>query len=166
MLPLQTTLDQAAMAMKGYSTFTKPPALLEPHYQIVYCHIQDTRWWGSYRYAEKQSVYSTPPSWLGNRANDVGGLTPLWRSSRCILCSSQLSNRTYVGGDITPLMRSSRCILQFWATGHTLVVGGGLTPPQRSSRCIRQLLAPPATVLASKLLTYNSYDIWIKSIWN
>ena len=30
--------------MKGYSTSPKAPALLEPHHQIVYCHIQDTHW--------------------------------------------------------------------------------------------------------------------------
>ena len=34
------------MATKGYSTFFKAPALLEPHHQIVKCHIQITRWEG------------------------------------------------------------------------------------------------------------------------
>ncbi len=29
--------------MKGYSTLPKAPALLEPHHQIVQCHILDTR---------------------------------------------------------------------------------------------------------------------------
>ena len=29
------------MAMKGCSTFPKPPALLESHHQIVLCHIQN-----------------------------------------------------------------------------------------------------------------------------
>ena len=37
-------MDLGTMAMKGYSTFPKIPALLEPHYQIVSCHIQETRW--------------------------------------------------------------------------------------------------------------------------
>ena len=32
------------MAIKGYSAFPKPPVLLELHYQIVSCHIQDTCW--------------------------------------------------------------------------------------------------------------------------
>ena len=31
-LPLQTTEDLEAMAMKGYSAFLKAPALLEPHH--------------------------------------------------------------------------------------------------------------------------------------
>ena len=31
------------MAIKGYSIFPKAPALLEPHHQIVSCHIQDNR---------------------------------------------------------------------------------------------------------------------------
>ena len=44
--------------MKAYSAFLKTPALLEPHYQIVWCHIRET---GS------------------------TGCTPLQRSSRCIL---------------------------------------------------------------------------------
>ena len=48
--------------MKGYFAFPKAPALLEPHHQIVYCHIQDTRWGGSYPSVEKQPVYSTAPA--------------------------------------------------------------------------------------------------------
>ena len=59
MLPCRDRVDLRAMAMKGYSVFPKAPASLEPHHQIVLCHIQDTRW--------------------------GGGLTPLQRSSRCIL---------------------------------------------------------------------------------
>ena len=43
MLPFQARVDMGAMATKGYSTFPKAPASLEPHYQIVWCHIQDTR---------------------------------------------------------------------------------------------------------------------------
>ena len=31
------------MALKGYSTFPKAPAILEPQLQIVLCYIQDTR---------------------------------------------------------------------------------------------------------------------------
>ena len=46
------------MAMKGYSSFPKAPALLKPHDQIILCHIQDTR---------------------------REGLSPLQKSSRCIL---------------------------------------------------------------------------------
>ena len=59
-LPPRARMDLEAMAIKGYSAFPKAPALLETHHQIVYCHIQDTRWVG----------------W---------GLTPLQRSSQCIL---------------------------------------------------------------------------------
>ena len=58
MLPLRVKEDLWAMAMKGYSTFPKALALLEPHHQIVSCHIQDTRWeGGSYPSAEEQSVF-------------------------------------------------------------------------------------------------------------
>ena len=44
--------------MKGYSTLPKAPSLLEPHHQIVLCHISDTRWLWFYPSAEVQSVYS------------------------------------------------------------------------------------------------------------
>ena len=43
-LPLQARVDLRVMAIKGYSTFTQTPALLEPHHQIVQCHIQHTCW--------------------------------------------------------------------------------------------------------------------------
>ena len=59
MLPLQVRVDLGAMVMRGYSIFPKAPALLEPHHQIVYRHMRDTCWWGSYPSAEKQPVYST-----------------------------------------------------------------------------------------------------------
>ena len=41
------------MTMKGYSAFTKAPALLKPHTQIV------TEWEGPYPFGEMQLVYST-----------------------------------------------------------------------------------------------------------
>ena len=37
MLPFQARVDLGAMAIKGYSTFPKALALLEPHHQIVVC---------------------------------------------------------------------------------------------------------------------------------
>ena len=61
-LPLRVRVDLGEMAIKGYSAFSKAPALLEPHHQIVWCHNQDTRWGGSYPSTEKQSVYSTAPA--------------------------------------------------------------------------------------------------------
>ena len=69
MLPRQARVDLREMGMKGYSAFPKAPTLLEPHRQIVYCHIQDTCWkgGGSYPSAEVQSVYSTvPANWAKN----------------------------------------------------------------------------------------------------
>ena len=56
MLPLWARVDLGAMAVNGYSAFLK--ALESLRHQIVYCHIQDTGW---------------------------GSLTPLQKSSRCIL---------------------------------------------------------------------------------
>ena len=43
-LPLRTREELGAMAVKGYSTFPKAPALLKPHHQIVSCHKQDSLW--------------------------------------------------------------------------------------------------------------------------
>ena len=58
MLPLRAKVDLWAMTMKGYSAFPKAPALLEHHHQILLV------------------------SYLGH---SLVGLTPLQRSSRCIL---------------------------------------------------------------------------------
>ena len=60
MLPLQVRMDPGAMAIKRYAAFPKAPALLEPHYEIVYPgHL----FWGwGYPSPEKQSVYSKVPT--------------------------------------------------------------------------------------------------------
>ena len=58
MQPIRVRANLRAIAVNVYSTFPKAQALLEPHHQIVQCHIQDTRW---------------------------GSLTPLQRCSLCIL---------------------------------------------------------------------------------
>ena len=47
------------MAIKGYFTFPNDSALLEPHHQIVKCHIQDT--------SEMQLVYSTALVYWANK---------------------------------------------------------------------------------------------------
>ena len=76
-LPLQARVNLGAMAMKGCSTFPKAPALLEPQYQIVLYHIQDSHCRGSLSSAEKQSVYSTLPvnwaicDWSSNKILEV-----------------------------------------------------------------------------------------------
>ena len=46
MLSFRTRLDLGAMAMLGFSAFPKTPTLLEPNHKDIYCHIQDSRWWG------------------------------------------------------------------------------------------------------------------------
>ena len=50
------------MAVKEYSTFLNAPGM-DHYYQIVKCHIQDTRCRvGSYSSSEVQSVYYTAPA--------------------------------------------------------------------------------------------------------
>ena len=61
-LPLWAWVNLGAMAMKGYTTFSKAPGLPEPYHQIVLCHIRTLVRGGSYSSAEVQSVYSTAPS--------------------------------------------------------------------------------------------------------
>ena len=53
--------------MKGYSAFSKAAALLEPHHQIVKCHIQDIQWGGGVLFpsAEMRLVYSTASAYQG-----------------------------------------------------------------------------------------------------
>ena len=58
MLPLRARVDDGAVAIKWYSAFPKAPALLEPQHKAVQFHKQNTSW---------------------------DGLTPVQRSSRCIL---------------------------------------------------------------------------------
>ena len=58
-LPLWAKVNLGGMAMKRYLAFPKTPTLWKPRHQMVWCHIQDTRWGGV--------------------------LTPQQRCSRCIL---------------------------------------------------------------------------------
>ena len=44
MLPRRATVGLGVITMKRYFAFPKAPVLLKPHHQIVWCHIQDTRW--------------------------------------------------------------------------------------------------------------------------
>ena len=46
MLSFPARVDLGAMILKKYFTIPKIATLFEPHHQIVYFHIQDTRWEG------------------------------------------------------------------------------------------------------------------------
>ena len=69
MLPRRARVNLRTMAKKGCSAFPKTPASLEPHHQIVYCHIR-TLIGGSYPSVEVQSVYSTAPADWANEVLD------------------------------------------------------------------------------------------------
>ena len=62
-LPLWVRVDLGAMAMKGYNAFPN----LQHYWNLtiilfrVISRILIVRWWGTYPFAEKQSVYSTAP---------------------------------------------------------------------------------------------------------
>ena len=53
-LPLWARVDLGAMVMKGYSAFSKAPALLEPHHQIVSVITGHSLGWGVYPSAEEK----------------------------------------------------------------------------------------------------------------
>ena len=61
-LPLRVIVDLGALAVKGYFAFSKAPAIQKPHHQIALCHTQDTRWRGSYTFAEVYFVYNPVPA--------------------------------------------------------------------------------------------------------
>ena len=65
--------------MKGYSTFPKASALLEPHHQIVLCNIQELIGWGSYPRVKKQLMYSTAQ--LTEQYEMIGLV--LWHINHC-----------------------------------------------------------------------------------
>ena len=77
MLPLRVRVNLGVMAKNGCSTFSKAPALLEPHRQVVWCYIQDTSCgvgvlslcWGVV------GVFYNP-SRLGNLADEYPLLSP------------------------------------------------------------------------------------------
>ena len=65
-LPFRASVDQGAMAMKWCSAFPKAPAPLEPHHQIVYCHIHDTCCEGVLPLSREAVGIFYDPSQLGN----------------------------------------------------------------------------------------------------
>ena len=94
-LPSRVRVDLGAIAMKGNSAFLKAPALLEPYYQIVLYHIQDTLW--------------------------RGGLSLLQRSSRCILLRQPTeSSCGGVGG--LPLCKDAVTWFYSWIQTHLKII--------------------------------------------
>ena len=61
-----TRVNMGVMTMKGYSTFPKATALLEPHHPIVLCYIKDTHWrWGGLTPLQRCSQYNLHPQLTG-----------------------------------------------------------------------------------------------------
>ncbi len=52
--------DLGAMVIKGHSAFPKAPELMDPHHQIVYCHMQGTCW-NNLTSLQKCSMYILQP---------------------------------------------------------------------------------------------------------
>ena len=71
--------------IKEYSAFSKTLALLEPHHQIVLCHIHNTSW-GNLTSLQRYSQCILQPQTTGPPGHSLGvGLTILKRFSRYIL---------------------------------------------------------------------------------
>ena len=66
MLPLLARVDLEAIAIKGYWTISKAPALLESHHQIFKCYISDTCWEGVLLLCRGAASVFYSSSWLGN----------------------------------------------------------------------------------------------------
>ena len=71
-LPFRARMDLGAMAMKECSAFPKVSASLEPHHQIVQCHIQDTHWEGVLLLCSDAVAVFYSPSRLGKYENGFG----------------------------------------------------------------------------------------------
>ena len=117
MLSVWATTDLGAMAIKTYSAFPKVPALLEPHHQVVQCHIQDILGGGVLPLCRDAVSVFNSSSRLGHRTL-VEGVLPLCRNAVSVFYrSSWLGHRTLIEGRLTFLQKCSRCILQSQPTG-------------------------------------------------
>ena len=88
-LSLWVRVGLEMMAMKGCSGFPKAPALLEPHRQIVWCHIQDTHWAGVLPLCRDIVGVFYIPSWLGKNMAILTCVLRILRSADDLLeCSS------------------------------------------------------------------------------
>ena len=67
MQTLWASVDLGAMAMKGYSAFSKCPVLLKTQHQVVLCRIPEHSLVEFYPSAEMQLVNSASPSRVGQR---------------------------------------------------------------------------------------------------
>ena len=94
--------------------------------------MQDTRW-GSLTPLQRSSWCILQPQLTGPQDTRWGSLTSLQRSSRCILQPQLTGPQDTRWGSITPLQRSSQCILQPQLTGPQDTRWGSLNPLQRSS---------------------------------
>ena len=68
-VPFQARMDLGTMAMKGCSAFSKAPSSLEPHHQIVLCHIHDIRWGGVLPLGREAVGVFYSPRRLGKQLN-------------------------------------------------------------------------------------------------
>ena len=128
-LPLRARVDLGAMTVKGYTAFTKGPALLVPYHHLV--SYQDIRWGESYLCAEKQSVYSTTLADWVTRLWMVFLLC--WEAVSVFYNPSRLGHSLVQG--LTPQQKISRYILQHpQPTGHKITSSSKSVSASASSR--------------------------------
>ena len=132
--------------MKGYSAFPKAPALLEPHHQIVYCHIHifvaashqtrlDTR--SKARRPIKVGIKGRGRS---GRSRDSNPACLCCSSAHLVQCGPDEAS-SFTNPNVGPgTYASLRLKLDAWSSAVQIQDTrlGGLTPLQRSSRCILQ----------------------------
>ena len=97
MLPLSARVDPRAVAIKGYTTLPKAPALLEPYHQIVLMSYPGHSSGESYSSAKKQSVYSLDPAdWVPTLKDKVAKKVKISRHGMQYLSWRQLEIDTSV----------------------------------------------------------------------
>ena len=97
---LRVRVDLGAMAIKGYSVFSKAPTLLEPHHQIV-CVISWTLIGGDLLLRKEAIGVFYSPSRLGHMTLVEGILTLYREAVGVFYSSSRLGDMKLVDGILT-----------------------------------------------------------------
>ena len=157
-------VDLGVKAIKGYSAFSKAPALLKPRHQIVY--IQDTRWGEVLPLLHRCSRCNLQPQLIGPQDTPWRDVLPLCREAVGVFYSSSrmghpklIVGTSYSSAEMQSLystapvnwaighsLGESYPIAEMqtvfstaptdWTTGHSL--RERLTPLQRCNQCILQ----------------------------
>ena len=103
MLPFRARVDLGAMAMKGWSTFPKVSASLEPHHQIVY-----------YPSPEVQLVYSTAPADWANYLEKGRTINSKYYIELLVYLKEEIAKKTAINEEKSALSQR-QCTVSSWS---------------------------------------------------